>query len=140
MAEEVLIGPYLSVAGTDLSDHLTSLTINREGALEEWTPSNVGGTIVYKRRLLGTVDFNIVAEFADDYAASKVHQTLSTVFGTAFTVIAALHGATPASTNEVWTDTMTYANLAAGGAVGTLLKKSITFVHASGTPVADVTP
>jgi hypothetical protein len=141
MAEEILIGPYISVNGVDLSAWLESLAINRQGALEEFTTSNVGGTLVYKRRIRGTVDFSVVAKFSDDFAASAPHRTLSTAYdlGT-FTVIAALHGPTPAAGNEVWTDNMTFADLNAGGAVGARLSKDITFVHASGVPVADVTP
>lgn len=140
MAEEVLIGPYITVAGVDLSAYIQDMTINREGALEEFTTSNVGGTVVYKRRLVGVIDFNIVVTFSDDFAAAKVHATLSAAFGTTFAVVAALHGPTPAATNEVWTDTMTFGTLAGGGAVGSHLTKQITFVHASGTPVADITP
>jgi hypothetical protein len=141
MAEEILIGPYLMVNTVDLSAYVEEMTINREGALEEFTTSNVGGTAVYKRRMRGPVDFNIVVKFSDDFAAAKVHITLSTAFDLAnFVVVAALHGPTPAATNEVWTDTMTFGSLPAGGAVGARLNKSITFVHASGVPVADITP
>jgi hypothetical protein len=140
MAEEVLIGPYITVAGVDLSAYIQEMTINREGALEEFTTSNVGGTIVYKRRLVGVIDFNIAVTFSDDYASAKVHQTLSAQFGTTFVVVAALHGPTPAASNEVWTDTMTFGTLAGGGGVGSHLTKQITFVHASGVPVADITP
>lgn len=140
MAEEVLIGPYITVMGVDLSAYVQEMTINKEGALEEFTTSNVGGTVVYKRRLVGVIDFNIPVTFSEDFATSKVHQTLSAAHGTVFTVVAALHGPTPAATNEVWTDQMTFGTLPAGGAVGSHLVKQITFVHAAGVPVADITP
>jgi hypothetical protein len=140
MAEEVLIGPYILVNTVDLSAYVMSMKINRELAAEEYVTSNVGGTTVYKRRLHGTQDFSIEVEWSDDFASAKVHQTLSAGFGAAFTIVAALHGSTPAATNEVWTDTMFLGSLPAGGAVGSHLVKTSTFMHMSGTPVADVTP
>lgn len=140
MAETVLYGPYITINTVDLSAYIQEMTINREIASEEFVTSNVGGTTVYKRRLHGTQDFSITVTFSDDFASAKVHATLSAGFGTNFTVVAALFGATPAATNEVWTDTMMVASLPAGGAVGSHLVKQITFLHASGTPTADVTP
>jgi len=140
MAEEILIGPYITVATVDLSAYVMSMKINREGAMEEFVTSNVGGTTVFKRRLFGTQDFSIEVEWSDDFAAAKVHATLSSNFGTPVVVVAALHGSTPAATNEVWTDTMLYGSLPAGGGVGSHMTKSTTFMHASGTPVADITP
>lgn len=140
MAEQVLVGPYLSVGGTDLSAWLQDLQINRNAALEEFTTSNPGGTVVYKRRLVGVVDFNIVATFSDDFATGGPHKVLEALFGTTFTVIAAMNGSTPASGNGVWTDTMTFGDQPMGGAVGSHLTKQTTFVHASGTPAVDYTP
>lgn len=140
MAEQILVGPYLLVNAVNLSAWVEELSINREGTLEEFTTSNVGGTVVYKRRLVGVIDFNIAVKFSDDFASSAPHQTLSAVFGTTFTVVAAMNGSTPAATNEVWTDTMTFSTLNSGGPVGSRLSKSVTFVHASGVPVADITP
>jgi hypothetical protein len=140
MAEQVLIGPHLLVNGVNLSAWVQSLAINREGDLEEFTTGNPGGTVVYKRRLVGAVDFSVEVTFSDDFAASAPHQTLSAVFGTVFTVVAAMNGSTPAASNEVWTDSMTFSTLNSGGDVGSHLTKQVTFVHASGTPVADITP
>lgn len=140
MAEQILIGPHFKIGSTNLSAWVEELTIKRDGALEEFVTSNVGGTVVYKRRIVGPIDFSIDVKFSDDFATSAPHQTLAAVFGTTFVVEAALNGPTPAATNEVWTDTMTYGNLTAGGAVGSRLSKTISFVHASGVPVADITP
>lgn len=140
MAEEILIGPYVTINTVDLSAYVQEMTINREIAMEEYVTSNVGGTTVYKRRLNGTQDFSITITWSDDFAAAKVHLTLSAGFGSPYTVVAALHGSTPAATNEVWTDTMVLGSLPAGGAVGSHLTKQSTFMHASGTPTADVTP
>lgn len=140
MAEQVLIGPYLSVAGTDLSAWVSDLQINRDASLEQFVTSNVGGTVVYQRRLVGAVDFSIVVTFSDDFAAGGPHKTLDTLFGTTFTVIAAMNGSTPAAGNGVWTDTMTFGGLPMGGAVGSHVTKQVTFVHASGTPAVDYTP
>jgi hypothetical protein len=140
MAEEILIGPYLTVNGTDLSPWLEELTIKRTVKSEEFVTSNVGGTTVFTRRLIGAQDFQVAAKFSDDFAVNGPHRTLSSAFGTYPTIVAALHGPTPAAGNEVWTDTMMFTDLEAGGPVGSRLNKTITFMHASGTPVGDVTP
>jgi len=135
MASETLIGPYILVNSVDLSDRIEELTIKRQGQLQTFVTSNVGGTVVYNQRLLGPVDFMIDVKFTEDFAAGKVHRTLTPLFGTTFTVVAALHGATPSAGNEVWTATCTFGNLDAGGAVGSHLEKTISFVLASGVPV-----
>lgn len=135
MASETLIGPYISVNGVDLSDHLEELIIKQPATLQKFVVSNVGGTKVYSQQLVGEISFSIDAKFTDDFVTGKVHRTLTAVFGTTFVVIAALHGATPSAGNEVWTATCTFANLDAGGAVATHLEKTVSFVLASGVPV-----
>lgn len=140
MAEEILIGPYITVNTVDLSAYVMSMKINRTAEEVSFVTSNVGGTTVYKRRLVGAQDFSIEVEWSDDFASAKVHATLSAGWGSAFTIVAALHGPTPAATNEVWTDTMHLFSLPAGGGVGEHMTKSSTFMHASGTPTADITP
>jgi hypothetical protein len=140
MPEGILIGPFLSVDGNDLSAFLEELTIKRTIKSEEFVTSNVGGTTVYQRRLIGTADFQVTAKFSDGYGSGEPHRVLSAAFATYPVIVAALHGATPSASNEVWTDTMMFPDLEAGGPVGTRLSKSITFMHASGVPVGDVTP
>jgi len=144
MAEQVLIGPYLkldnggTVSAVDLSDHIEEMTINEDGAMVEFVTSNVGGTVVYKRRLVGPIDFNVAVKFSDDFATGKVDPTLTKLFGTTFTVVAALAGATPSATNTVWTFTGVFDKLPRGGAVGAHLEKSMTFYLAAGVPVGAV--
>jgi hypothetical protein len=140
MAEGILIGPYLSVNGSDLSAFLEELTIKRTVKEEAFVTSNPGGTTTFQRRLLGTQDFTVTAKFSDGYGAGEPHRVLSSAFGSPCTIVAAFHGSTPAADNEVWTDIMTFPELTSGGAVGSRLEKSITFSHSSGTPVGDVTP
>ena len=135
MAEQVLFGPYLSVGGTDLSLYLEDLQINRNATLQPFVTGNPGATTGYERNLVGVQKVTVVAKFSDDLAVTKVHPVLRALFGTTFTVIAALNGSTPSTSNEVLTDTMTFADLSSGGAVGIHLEKDVTFVHASGTPV-----
>lgn len=135
MAEQVLFGPYLSVGGTDLSAYLEDLQINRNVNLNAFVTGTAGATTGYERNLAGVQKVSVVAKFSDDLAATKVHPTLRALFGTTFTVIAALNGSTPTTSNEVLTDTMTFADLNSGGTVGSHLEKDVTFVHASGTPV-----
>lgn len=139
MAERIGNNYYLLVNAVNLSAWLEDLQINREHNLETFVTSTATDP-PYERNLGGVAKLNVVATFSDDFATSAPHQTLKALVGTPFTVVAALNGATPSAENEVLTDTMTFGGLPSGGAVGSRLKKQITFVHASGTPVFDITP
>lgn len=134
MAEQTLIQPYLLVNSVNLSDHVEEMQINNDQAMNEFVTGNPGGTVVYKRRLGGAVDFSIVVKFSDDFASGKVDPTLRAIFGTTFTVVAALFGSTPSASNPVTTATVVYDKLQAGGTVGAHLEKSMTFYLASGVP------
>lgn len=139
MAEKIGNNYYLVVNSVNLSAWLEDLQINRDQNLETFVTSTATNP-PYERNLGGVAKLSVVAVFSDDFASSAPHQTLKGLIGTAFTVVAALDGATPSAENEVLTDTMTFGNLGAGGPVGSHLKKNVTFVHASGTPVFDITP
>lgn len=139
MAEKIGNNYYLVVNSVDLSAWLEDLQINRDINLESFVTSTATNP-PYERNMAGVAKLNVVAQFSDDFAASAPHQTLKALIGTSFTVVAALDGSTPSAANEVLTDTMTFGNLGSGGPVGQRLKKSVTFVHASGTPVFDITP
>lgn len=134
MAEKIGNNYYLVVNSVNLSAYLEDLQINREQNLETFVTSTATNP-PYERNLGGVAKLSVVAVFSDDFATSGPHQTLKSLVGTAFTVVAALDGSTPSAANEVLTDTMTFGNLPAGGAVGSHLRKNVTFVHASGTPV-----
>jgi hypothetical protein len=141
MAEQVLIQPYLkldnggTVSDVDLSDHIEELVINNDSAMNEFVTGNPGGTVVYKRRLPGAVDFNVAVKFSDDFASGSVDDTLTKLLGSSFTVVAAMAGSTPSATNTVWTFTGTFDKLPRGGAVGSHLEKQVTLYLASGVPV-----
>lgn len=134
MSEQVGKNYYLVVNSVNLTAWVANLQINRTGSLEEFLHATASGPI-YTSRLQGKVDLSVVVEFNDDFATSGPHQTLSAIYGTTFTVVAAINGSTPSADNEVLTDTMTFADLQSGGAVASVLKKNVTFVHASGAPV-----
>jgi hypothetical protein len=138
MAESVLIQPYCLVNAVDLSAYVEDIQVNNDAALQQFVTGNPGGTVVYQRRLVGPVDFNIVVKFSDDFAAGKVDPTLRAAFGTSFVIVVGLFGSTPSATNPVTTATVVYDKLQAGGQVGNHLEKSMTFYLASGVPVTAV--
>ncbi len=143
MAEQIGVQYYLKItpsggSAVDLSDHVEDLQIKRTVKEEAFVESNVGGTTVYQKRILGMNDFQIIVKLADDFATGSVHRTLSAAFGQPCTVVAALNGSTPSAGNEVWTDIMTFPDLTSGGPAGNRLEKSITFSHSSGVPTAAV--
>jgi hypothetical protein len=138
MAEQIGTNFYLNVATVDLSDHIEDLKISEPDELQEYVTA--GTAPIYKKRLGGVRDFSVTVTLADDLAASEVDATLYPLIGTAFTVIAAINGSTPSATNKVWTFTARFAEYSVGSTVGQRLQKQITFVNASGSPVADTTP
>ena len=134
MSEQVLTSPYLKVGTTNLSAYVQSLKINRAADMQEFTTGNPSGSVVYKRRLVGVIDFSIEIELSDDFAGSGPHQALSALFGTTFPVEAATNGSTPSDSNEVVSFTGTFDNLNSGGQVGTHLMKTLNIYLASGVP------
>lgn len=76
MAEFVNYNAYLSVNAVDLSDHVRSLTFNEEVEEQDSTAMNPGAN---KSSLPGLRGWSVDVEFNQDFAASKVHATLSPI-------------------------------------------------------------
>ena len=77
MASMVLYDAFLSVGGTDLSDHVRSVTIDAGTTMQDDTA--MGDT--FQSNANGLATWSITVEFLQDYAASKVDATLYPLLG-----------------------------------------------------------
>jgi hypothetical protein len=82
MARLVLTNCYVVFGSTDLSDHISSISLNSTYDIVETTA--FGQTA--KTRVAGLADNSVTFEFHQDYATSSVEQTIYPLLGTAVTV------------------------------------------------------
>ena len=79
MSKLVLSEAYVSLGGTDLSDHLRSITLETSADVVDASCM----TDTWKERLAGLKDWKLTLEFAQDFAAASVDATLFPLVGTA---------------------------------------------------------
>jgi hypothetical protein len=99
MAKIVLTNPSISIAGTDLSSSISSVTIDTKYDIVETT--SFGDTA--KKRVAGLADNSISLEFFQDFASSSVEAIVFPLLGTATTVIIKPVATTTTTTNPSYT-------------------------------------
>lgn len=99
MAKLVLTNPSVSIAGTDLSTSISSVTLDTKYDIIETT--SFGSTA--KTRVAGLADNSISIEFFQDYAASSVEATIFPLLGTAASVVIKPVATTVSTTNPSYT-------------------------------------
>jgi hypothetical protein len=99
MAELVYDNCFLSLDGTDLSDHVRSVTLTYQAELQDKTA--MGDNT--RARLGGLKDWSMSVEFNQDFAASEVDVTVFSLVGTAFTVILRPDAGSVSTTNPNFT-------------------------------------
>lgn len=126
MAEFVMDDAFLSLGGTDLSDHVASVTLNYEGDLKD--KSAMSDTTV--ERIAGVKDWSLDVEFNQDFSTSSVDDTIWTALdgGSTLAVILrptsdAVGGSNPEFTGNVLVESYPIVD----GAHGDLASTSITF-------------
>ena len=82
MARIVLTNCYVLFGSTDLSDHISSVSLSSTFDIVETTA--FGNTA--KTRVAGLTDNSVSLEFHQDYATSSVEQTIYPTLGTAVTI------------------------------------------------------
>lgn len=132
MAKHVLRSAVVTVNGTDLSDHCSSVTL--EDSAEEVDLTSFGAS-TYREFAPGMKDATITCEFFNDFAAASVDAVLAACYSsaTAFPVVVKADSATTSATNPSFTMSSrlyTYNPLAGG--VGEANTTSATFRN-SGT-------
>jgi hypothetical protein len=124
-------GVVLTVASVDLSNLVTSVTLNRSFDELEVTAMGDSGHKFVK----GLEASSITIDFLNDEATSKTLQTLNAQVGNNVTVTLKQTSATTSPTNPLYTMTCLVNNITPiNGAVGDLSTQSVTW-NISGTVV-----
>ena len=124
MAALVLTNAYVTVNGVNLSDHITSITINSPQDVVETTA--FGSTA--RTRVAGLADNSVTLEFQQDYATSSVEATIYPLLGSTTTVVVKPNGSTTSATNPSYTFSALVSEWTPlNGAVGELATASVTW-------------
>ena len=125
----------VKIASVDLSDHVTSVTLNQ--AFDELEVSAMGDAS--HKFVKGLESATLTVSFLNDQAAASVLDTLSDAYGT--TVAWKLlqdKGTAVSATNKLFTGDILVNNLTPiNGAVGDMATQDITFTVNSVVTVAD---
>jgi hypothetical protein len=125
----------LKINAIDLSDHVTSVTLNR--AADELEVTAMGDTA--HKFVKGLESATLTVSFLNDTATSNVLQTLNTQFGNTVAVkmvqqkVPAVSATNPLYTFDILVNNLTPIN----GAVGDIGTQDITFTINSVVTVAD---
>jgi hypothetical protein len=124
MAALVLTNAYVTINSVNLSDHITSITLNTtEDVIDTTAFGNTART-----RVAGLLDNSVVIEFQQDYATSNVEATIYPLVGTTTTVVVKPNGSTTGATNPSYTFTALVSEWQPlSGAVGELATASVTW-------------
>lgn len=125
----------LKIASVDLSDHVTSVTLNQ--AFDELEVTAMGDSS--HKFVKGLESATITVSFLNDQGAASVLDTLSDAYGTTVAWKLIQDKATAVSaTNKLWTGDLLVNNLTPiNGATGDMATMDITFTVNSVVTVAD---
>ena len=127
MAKFVLTNAFVSIAGTDLSDHVESVALNYEAEGQDATSMSDLTRIM----LGGLKNWSIDVNFRQDFASSSVDDTLFSIVGTQVTVIVRPDAGSVSTTNPNFTGTalvQSYNPL--GNSVGDVAAAPVTLMSA----------
>lgn len=138
MAKFILKDASLTVNNVDLSDHVSEVTVT--SSFDKVDVTAMGAT--NKEYLLGLGDATIEVTFLQDFASSKVDQTLSALAGsnTTFTVVVKPTSGSVTSTNPSFTMTAVLPDyVPIAGKVGDASTMKVTFQNAGTTGITRAT-
>ena len=129
MARLVLTNCYVVFGSTDLSDHISSISLSSTYDIVETTA--FGQTA--KTRVAGLADNSVTFEFHQDYATSSVEQTIYPLLGTAVTVtVKPVNAATSAVNPQYSFSALISEWTPLNGAVGELASASVSWPISGG--------
>jgi predicted secreted protein len=99
MSKLVLNGAYVSLAGTNLSNHVRSISLETSADIVDASCM----TDTWKDKLAGLKDWKLTVEFAQDFDAGSVDATLFPLVGTAAAVVLRPTQAAKSPTNPEFT-------------------------------------
>lgn len=126
MAKIVLTDVKVLINSVNLSDHISSITIDEKVDVVESTGFS---STAAKTKLAGLKDNSVTIEFFQDFATSNVEQTIYPLLGTATTIIVS---PTSATNGVVGNPTYTFSALVSEwtplkGGIGELATASVTW-------------
>jgi hypothetical protein len=130
MAKQVLRNASITVGGTNLSDHCSSVALEDSADEVDFTSFSASA---YREFGQGMKDATITADFFQDFAASSVDATLYPLYdsGGTFNVVVKPDAGATSSTNPSYTMTARLYNYGGlNGAVGDANTVSVTFRNA----------
>lgn len=127
MAAHKIYNASVVINSVDLSDHVKSVSLPQE--CEALDDTNMGDTT--RSNFGGLLKWQIDVEFMQDYASSKVDQTLNTLVGATTTIVVKADSGSVSATNPSWTGTGLLSSYKpVGGTVGDLHLTNATFLSA----------
>ena len=123
MAEFVLIDPFISIAGNNVSDHFTSVALPVEAETQEATAFGDD----WRTRLGGLKDWSASLDFNQDFANNQLDSLMWPLIGTSVAVVIRPDSAALGPNNPQFSGNailMSYPPL--GNSVGELATGSIT--------------
>lgn len=124
MPRLVLTNASVVLASTDISQYITSISLNSTYDIVETTA--FGNTA--KTRVAGLADNSVTFEFNQDYATSAIEQTIYPLLGTAATVVAKPVAGTTTTINPQYTFSALISEWTPlNGSVGELATASVTW-------------
>jgi hypothetical protein len=124
MAQLVLTNTRVTINSVDLTDHVTSVTLDLSA--DEVETTAFGSTA--RTRIGGLQDNSVSLDFQQDYAASSVEATIRPLIGTLGTVVIKPNGTAVTATNNSYTFLALVTEWqSVNGAVGDLATASVTW-------------
>lgn len=124
MAKVVLLNPVVTINAVDLSDHITSITIDEN--YDEVETTAFGDTA--RTRVAGLGDHSVSIDFQQDFASNEVEQTIDGLVGTVTAITAKGKNAAVAADNpEFQFSALVTSWQPLNGAVGELATASVTW-------------
>lgn len=124
MARIVLTNCYVLFGSTDISDHVSSISLSSSYDLVETTA--FGQTA--KTRVAGLVDNSVTLELHQDYATSSIEQTIYPTLGTAVTIAVKPVNGTTTTVNPQYSFSAVVSEWTPlNGAVGELASASVSW-------------
>lgn len=124
MAAFVIQNPVIVFGGTDISDHVTSVSIDDSVADIDTTNMASGGN---HTRTGGLKDGSISIEAQNDFAASSIDSLIWAARGTLVTITVKATSSATSATNPVYSGSYLVNQYKLGGKVGDLSMVSVTW-------------
>lgn len=123
MAKLVLTQANITIAGTDISDNVASVTLTTSSAEVETTSFGSGG---YVTRVGGLKDGSLALDIHNDYSA--IDGLLYPLIGSTASFVVKPNGTATSSSNPAYSGTILVTEFSpVNGAVGELATASVTF-------------